>query len=225
MADVLCDSSSIISLTDACLAHVFYYLKEKSGARFIVPKSVVKECVDRPLQIRNREYRFSALKINDMIKDGILEKVDADVSGRMRELEASANGIFFARGKPLKLVHEGEVEMLALAEELQVRDILMDERTTRMLIESPLEFKAHLAKELRVNVMVNNRSLERFQRSTSGMSVIRSTEALIAAYERGFLKHFDQFEKEVAEAALYRLKAAGCAISFREIEEYMKGVA
>lgn len=223
--DVVCDSSAIISLTDACLAHVFYFLREKTGARFLVPKSVVHECVDRPLHILNKDYRFSALKIKDMLNDGILEKVDADVSGKTEELGKIANSVFFARGKPLRLVQAGELEMAALAGELGVRSVLMDERTMRLLIEAPMNLKGHLEKELRVNIMVNRESLQRLQGFTEGISVIRSTEALIVAYEKGFLKHFDEIEKEVAEAALYRLKSAGCAISFREIEEYMKGVS
>lgn len=223
--DFICDSSAIISLTDACLAHVFYFLKEKAGAKFLVPKSVVQECVDKPLHIPNRDYRFSALKIKDMLNDGILERVDADVSKRTAELDRVANTVFFARGQPLRLMHMGETEMIALAEELDISNVLMDERTARLMIEAPLNLKGHLEKELRVNIMVNRESLQKMQELTKGMSVVRSTEALIVAYEKGFLKHFDEIEKEVAEAALYRLKSAGCAISFREIEEYMKGVS
>ncbi|NYZ60820.1 hypothetical protein H0O01_03950 [Candidatus Micrarchaeota archaeon] len=223
--DFICDSSAIISLTDACLAHVFYFLKEKTGVKFLVPKSVVEECVEKPLHIQNKDYRFSALKIKDMINDGILDKVDADVSSKTAELEKAANTVFFARGQPLRLMHAGEIEMLALAEELEVKNVLMDERTARLMIEAPLNLKAHLEKELHVNIMVNRGSLEKMQNLTKGMNVVRSTEALIVAYERGFLKHFDDIEKEVAEAALYRLKSAGCAISFKEIDEYMKGVS
>ncbi|MEW5996214.1 MAG: hypothetical protein AB1657_01315 [Candidatus Micrarchaeota archaeon] len=223
--DVVCDSSAIISLTDACLAHVFYFLREKAGARFIVPNSVVQECVDKPLHIPNRDYRFSALKIKDMLNDRILEKVDADVAGKTQELGKVANSLFFARGRPLRLVQAGELEMAALAGELGVGSVLMDERTMRLLIEAPMNLKDHLEKELRVNIMVNRENLEKLQELTKGITVVRSTEALIVAYEKGFLKHFDEIEKEVAEAALYRLKSAGCAISFREIEEYIKGVA
>jgi hypothetical protein len=222
---IVCDASSIISLTDACLAHAIYFLKEKTGMQFLVPKSVVMECVDRPLSIKNKEYRFSALKIKDMINDGILETVDADVSKKTEELGKIGNSIYFARGKPLKLVHLGELEMIALAEELGVRNVLMDERTARLMIEAPENLKEHLKKELHVNIMVNAKNLEKFSGFSEGMSVIRSTEALIVAYERGFLKHFDDIEKEVAEAALYRLKYSGCAISFSEIEEYMGGVS
>jgi predicted nucleic acid-binding protein len=223
--DIICDSSAIISLTDSCLAHVIYFLKEKTGVKFLLPKSVVYECVEKPLHIPNKDYRFSALKIKDMIHDGILETVDADVSRGIAELQKAGNSVFFARGRPIQLIHAGEVEMLALAEELEVKNVLMDERTTRLLIEAPLNLKEHLAKELHVNIMVNNSSLQRMQELTRGISVIRSTEALIVAYGMGFLKHFDDIEKDVAEAALYRLKSAGCAISFKEIEEYMKGVS
>ncbi len=224
MADFVCDASAIISLTDACLAHVFYYLKEKAGAKFLVPKSVVRECVDKPLSIRNKDYRFSALKIKDMLMDGILEAVDADVTKKTEELGNAANGVFFARGKPLRLVHAGELEMAALAGELGIKNVLMDERTMRLLIEAPMNMKGHLEKELHVNIMVDRANLQKMEGMIEGLSVVRSTEALIVAYERGFLKHFEEMEKEVAEAALYRLKSAGCAISFREIEDYMKGV-
>lgn len=223
--EFICDSSSIISLTDACLAHAFYFLKEKTGSSFLVPKSVVQECVEKPLRIPNKDYRFSALKIKDMLKDGVLEMVDEDVSGKAGELDRAANSVFFARGRPLRLMHLGETEMIALARELDARNLLMDERTARLMIEAPLILKAHLEKELHVNIMVNRGSLEKMQALAGGLEVLRSTEALIVAYEMGFLKHFDDIEKEVAEAALYRLKSAGCAISFREIEEYIRGVS
>ena len=70
--------------------------------------------------------------------------------------------------------------------------------------------------------MVNKKNLLEFDSQVKGLDVIRSTELLYLAYENGFLKHFDKLEKNAAEAALYNLKYAGCAVSFKELKQYAK---
>jgi hypothetical protein len=218
---ILCDSSTLISLTGSCLEGLLYFFKDKYGVRTLIPRSVEKETVDTPLSLTTKEYCFSAIRIKDMIHDGVVEVVKDDVSAETKKIMDSANKVFYARGSPVTLMHLGETEMLALAKKLEVTSILIDERTTRILIDDPTSMTQHLQDEFHTSIMVNRQNLAQLADIVRGMEVIRSTEVAFLGYEKGFFSHFEGIEKQAAEAALYRLKYAGCAVSFKEIEEYV----
>ena len=222
--EILCDSGSFISLTGTCLDSVLRFLSERFSTHFIIPPWVEYEMVEKPLEKGMRQYSFSAIKIKELIKDGVILKVNADVASDAERILSSANHMLFAKGKPITLIQSGEAQMLALARRLDVSTILIDERTTRMLIEAPYRMKDHVAEELGVNVMVDKRSLGDFSSFTKGMSAIRSCELVMVAYENGFFDHFGALKIEALEAALYKLRFSGCSIRFDEIEEYMRMV-
>ena len=222
--DIICDSGSFISLTTACLDEILYFLSERFGVRFVIPPSVEYEIVKRPLEGGLKQYYFSAIKIKNAIKNGVIVKVETDVTAQTSRILRSANGIFYAKGMPLQLIQRGEAEMLAMASELDVHDILIDERTMRMLIESPFSIKAHLAEEFGVNIMLDKKALTELGSFTKGMTAIRSSELVMVAYENGFFDHFEDMRREAVEAALLRVRFAGCSLRFDEIEEYMKSV-
>jgi hypothetical protein len=220
--DILCDSGSFISLTTACLDPIIYFLSERFKVRFVIPTMVRQETVDYPLQKGLKQYAFSAIKIKEALKDGVINAVDMDVSSQTQRILRMANGIFYVQGKPLQLIQHGEAEMLALAKALDIKDILIDERTTRMLIEAPFSMKDHLAEEFGVNVMLDRKALTEFGAITKGMTALRSSELVMVAYEDGYFDHFDELKREALEAALYKVRFSGCSIRFDEIEEYMK---
>ncbi len=213
MKTVLCDSSSLISLTDTCFIDVFYFLSKKFDVDFVIPPSVRKEIIDRPLSIQMKAYQLSALRMKKALSDGVLIEVNADTELEAKNILSMANTSFFVRGKPIHLIDLGEADMIALAHALNINLLLMDERTTRMLIEAPFRLKEHLEKELHTNIMLNKKSFEAFRDYTRDMQVIRSSELLTVAFEKGFIS------KEMFEAGLYALKYNGCSISFDEIEE------
>lgn len=219
---VLCDASSLISLTGSCLDNLLPFFLERFGVRFLIPKSVEYEAVTRPLSFKSKIHNFSALRIKDLIQDEVIEVISENVEEETKALMKLGNNIFYARGRPVRLMHLGETEMLVLANRLDVTSILMDERTTRILVEDPLLMKDHLQKEFRTNIMVNKKHLLDFSSKVENLDVIRSTELLYLAYENGFLRHFKNLEKQAAEAALYNLKYSGCAVSFNELKEYAK---
>ena len=111
--------------------------------------------------------------------------------------------------------------MLALAPALGIENLLVDERTVRILIEAPFELKQHLESEFQVNVMVNKSSFRDLASKLSTLKVLRSSELVMLAYERGYFKNFTTLQKEALEAALYKMKYSGCSISFDEIHEYI----
>jgi len=222
--DILCDSGAFISLTTSCLDPVLYFLSEKFKIRFIIPPNVEYETVIRPLQTGLKQHAFSAIKIKEAIKDGVITKVDIGAEYQMQRVMRSANSMFYVKGKPLQLIQSGEAEMIALAKELGVRDILIDERTTRLLIEAPISVREHLAKEFGINVMLDKKALSEFSSLTQGMTAIRSSELVMMAYENGFFDHFDELKNEALEAALYKIKFSGCSLRFDEIDEYLRMV-
>ncbi|MFH1684723.1 MAG: hypothetical protein ABH983_00295 [Candidatus Micrarchaeota archaeon] len=222
--DVIVDAGVLISLTSSCLDNLLYFFAEKHNLRFIIPPSVENEAVTVPLKKNIRKYLFSAIRIKNAIDAGVVVVVDAKLTDDTKNLMDLANNIFFARGRPLRLIHMGESEMLILAKQLGVEYILMDERTTRILIEAPILLKEHFEKEFHVNIMVNQKNLQKLTNEIGPLRTLRTSELVMLAYEKGYFKSFEALEKNVLEAALYKIKYSGCSIGFKEIKEYMSGV-
>jgi len=223
--DLVCDTSSFISLTSSCLLEILYFFAEKCKVRFIIPPGVEDEAILYPMSKGIKKYLFSAIRMKDAINDGVVTRVEKEGTVSEAELIMKlANNLFYMRGRPVTLIQRGESEMLALALELDVRNILVDERTTRLLIESPFKLKEHMEEEFGVNVMVNRRNMEELSKRIGNMNVIRSSELVILAYEYGFFNKYQNMEKAALEAALYRIKFAGCSISFEDIEQCLNQV-
>jgi hypothetical protein len=217
---MICDSSALISLTDSCFVHALYFLKRKHKGSFIIPPSVQYECVEHPMQMRM--HAIHAIRLKRAVADGTIEVVDLPISEKVAEIRWTANNLFFAGGTPLKLLQAGETEMLALANEIGVQNLLIDERTTRMLSEDPEALRLHLEEEFHRPLSVNEENLSNFLRYTKNMRFFRSSELLLLAYERGYFKEYGELEKEALEAALFRLKYAGCAVGMGELEGYIR---
>ncbi|MEW6035969.1 MAG: hypothetical protein AB1529_05120 [Candidatus Micrarchaeota archaeon] len=222
--DILCDSGVLISLTAGCLDRILYFFAEHHDVRFVIPPSVEYETVTRPMYNGLKKHLFSAIRIKDAIEDGVVVVVDAKVEDEAKRMMHAANNLLFVKGKPIRLIQFGESEMLALAIELGIANILVDERTTRMLIEAPFRLKEHLESEFQVNVMVNKNSYRDLSSRVSGLNVLRSSELVMLAYERGFFKNFGNLQRAALEAALYKMKYSGCSISFEEIHGYLETV-
>ncbi len=214
---LVCDSSALISLADSCLLSVLKFFN-KRGVEFLISPSVYEESVAHPLSMAMKAYQWSALNIRRLVDEDAITLVKGDTIEMASEIMEAANHMFFARGKPIHLVDLGEAEMIALAYSLREAHLLMDERTTRMLIESPFRLKEHLEKELRVNIMINREAYATFASFTKGMEVYRSADLVFVAYKKGYFRYRP---RESLEAALYKLKYSGCSISFSEIEELL----
>ncbi|MCX6773326.1 MAG: hypothetical protein NTV88_06205 [Candidatus Micrarchaeota archaeon] len=219
---MVCDSSALISLTDSCFVHTLYFLKNKFKGSFIIPPSVEYECVTHPMSMKM--HALHALRLKRAINDGIIDVVKLPEEKEVREIKWLANNLFYAGGTPLKLIQEGETEMLALAHELGIQNLLVDERTVRMLVEDPESLRIHLEEEFHRPITTNDENLSAFSRMTRGFRFFRSSELLLLAYEKGFFSDYGSLHKEAIEASLYKLKYAGCAIGFGEIAEYMNKI-
>ncbi|MEM2908831.1 MAG: hypothetical protein QW590_00755 [Candidatus Bilamarchaeaceae archaeon] len=220
---IVCDSGALISLTTSCLTEILYIFKKKYNVSFIIPPAVEEETVLYPMRRRIKEFLFSAVKIKDAINDGVITVMTTErLKQNTERLIKLANNMFYAQGKSINLLHTGETEVLALAGEIGTETILVDERTTRLLLETPFRLKEHMEEEFGVNIMINRNSFEEFSKYVAGLDAIRSSELAMLAYEIGYFNKYQGMEKEAAEAALYKIRFAGCSIRFDEIATYLK---
>jgi predicted nucleic acid-binding protein len=220
---IICDSSSLIALSNNCLLDVLKFFSSKE-VDFVIPKAVSKEIIYRPLSIQMKAYQFSAMRLKRVVDEGVLIEVDAGLTEETKMLVEAANKIFFSRGRPIHILDPGEIEMLILAKRLNADALLVDERTFRLMIEAPFRLKEHLEDELGTAVMINEKNYNYFQSFVSNIPVIRSVELLAVAYEEGFFDNYKE-KKKVLEAVLYAMKYSGCAVSFSDIEKIIKLVA
>ncbi|HIH18913.1 TPA: hypothetical protein HA225_02965 [Candidatus Micrarchaeota archaeon] len=216
---MICDASSLISLTDSCFIHALYFLKRRYKGNFIIPPSVEYECVQHPMHMKM--HSIHAIRLKRAINEGVIEVVDADIGKKVQEIRWTANNLFYAQGTPLRLLQEGETEMLALSREIGVDNLLIDERTTRMLAEDPESLRQHLEEELRRPITVDEENLSSIARLTKGIRFFRSSELLLLAYEKGYFADYGKLKEDAIEASLYKLKYSGCAVGFGEISDYI----
>lgn len=217
------DSSSIISIAETCLIDVFGKLAEETKVRFVIPAHVEDETVTRPLQIKR--FELNALRIKKTIDSGWIEVKGLGFAAKQqtKKIMQTANQIFYSKKKPIKLIQRGEAETLALINELRATTLVIDERTTRMLIEDPYLLKDFMEERYGERIDVNKTNLRRFSRLFPKINVIRSVELIAFAFEKRLLEEEIGFSKKALQAALYAVKFRGCAVSSSEIESFLKG--
>ena len=216
MKKIVCDASSLISMSDNCLL----WLLPSYKTEFIVPEEVRREIIDRP--IKNERFEFKAMRLQQAIDAGMIKVVSSKgVSSRATEIANLANSLFRYGKHDVKLIHGGEAESIALMEKQGIQTLLIDERTTRLVIEDRVSLKKYIQKRTGFHLKVNNMVEKQLGEDFGHIDVIRSTELIAWAYEQGLLAKFGH-GKELLHASLYGLKYSGCAISRDEIEEYMK---
>jgi len=219
MKEIVCDSSSLISMSDNCLL----WLLPNFKADFLIPAEVKREIVDRPL--KTAKFEFKAMRLSRAIGAGAIKVMEAGgVSERGKRIIELSNSIFSYGNHNVKIVHGGEAESIALMEKKGIQTLLIDERTTRLLIEDRNALRKYIEHRTGFHLKVNHKIERQLADELEGLTVIRSSELLAWAYEHGLLDRYGQ-GKELLHASLYGLKYSGCAISTEEIEDYMRLLA
>lgn len=218
------DASSLISFAMNGLLPEIKELKKIFPGKFIIPKEVKQEIIDKPITIKR--FELEALKLNELLEEKILELPDSlnikeeEISNETNRLLDLANKTFLERGKKeIHLIDLGETACLVLSRILDKKGIpnllVIDERTTRMLSEKPQNLKKLLQKKLHVRVDIKKGNLKEFK----GFKIVRSCELIYIAYKNGLVRIKN---KKVLDALLYALKYKGCAITTDEIEAIKK---
>lgn len=222
MKSLVFDTSSIISLATNNLLWVISELKKRYNGNFYLCNSVKRELVDNPLQ--SKKYKFEALTIMELIKKNDLEIYNGDLRTKNKLLDI-ANHIFKAKGQNMKIVHDADMESLALAIAIKADAYVVDERTTRLLIENPKRLGELFNKKLHTNVSYDNKLLKDFQKEIGDIDILRSADLMTVVYEKGLLNKYvfnENLRKSVLEGVLWGVKLRGCSISIDEINDIMK---
>ena len=228
MKSIVFDSGPIISLTLNNLLWILEPLQKRFGGDFYITTAVKQEIIDHPLQ--TKRFKYEAFQVLKMIKDGTITVYDSPTLGKTStQLLDLANTIYAIKGQRLKLLHYAEMSVLAACLELGSSAAVVDERTTRLLLENHNRIAEILRVRIHANPYVDIPSLNAFRSQMRGLKVIRSTELATIAYEQGLLKEYiadasavPNAQQELLEAVLWGLKLNGCSIGEKEINQLLK---
>ncbi len=219
MSKLICDSSSLISLGNICALGILPYLKEKHNTEFIVPHSVKEEIVNKPM--KTKEFKLKAIKFRELIDKGIIEVEKTEKAKKKSEqIKKDSNQLLINQKnkKPIEIVHEGEARTIALLKELNTHNLLIDERTTRLLVENINQLKEYIQSESKIDIEINDQKKKKIREETKEINVMRSSEIIAIAYEENY---FPEKNREILEGSLYAAKFAGCGIKNKEIKDYL----
>lgn len=213
------DSGSIINMTEHCMVSVFRDLNKVFQGEFLITDGVKYEIIDHPLKIKR--FQWGAIRIQSLLDEEIVKLAEdeeiatsSEISKKTAEVLNLANTALLVDGKPVHLIERGEAEALALSVILTEKGIenavVVDERTARMLCESPDNLESIMESKLEADIKVKKENLEIFQK----IKILRSTELIYIAYKKSLIDH----NKSKLEAMLYALKFGGCSVSEKEIQ-------
>ncbi len=211
---LISDSGPLISLAENCLIWVLRGLANP----VVIPKGVEYEAVIHPLSIN--KYEFNAMRIQQMIKEREIVVDNRDIRKKTGQVLNLTNNLLYYKGRPIKIIHEGEAEVLALALERGVNTVLIDERTARLMVENVWQVKDYMESRMDIELSINEKNAKMIEELFKDMHVLRSTELVVFAYENGFLDDYGH-SIDTLKAALYAMKKSGCAVSNNEIDEYI----
>lgn len=225
MKSIVFDAGPIISLAMNDLLWLLEPLKKRLRGGFYISKAIKKEIVDKPLS--TKRFKFEALKVLHYIDNGTISIVDdKEIRKKTEFLLELANSSFIAHSQPINIVHYGEMSGISTAIFNNSDAYVVDERTTRTLIENPNKLKNILRYTLHIDIKINYNKLKEFQKLTGNIKIIRSVELVTIAYELGlldkYLTNIQNPRKTLLESVLWGVKLNGCAVSKREIEQILK---
>lgn len=220
MKYLIFDAGPLISMTMNGLLPVLAKLKKHFNGEFIITPAVRREVIDKPLNIR--KYKLEAVFAKDLIDDKILKMStevisDNEVSARTKKIMDDLNSVLTSQrtNEKIKIIQNGEASCLAFADLCNGESLIVsDERTVRLLAESPRNLKELMERKLHVGLNMKNLDyLKKYK-------FIRSTELAYIAYKNKFLEVEHSIDN--LDAILYGLKFKGTAILSEEIEAMKK---
>jgi hypothetical protein len=219
---ILLDAGPVISLSTNNLLWLLEPLGKLAKRQFSIVGSVKREIVDRPLA--TRKFKFEALQVERLIEQGALKVIDKpELKCKALELLDLANTTFWVQKSPIRIVQLGEMETLAAAIAMETNRIVVDERITRSLLETPDQLKELMERRLHTKVHVDTGRLNEFNAHVRHVELIRSAELVTVAYEKGLLNQFlvnvPNPRKQLLESLLWGVKLNGCSISEQEIQQ------
>ena len=159
MKSIIFDAGPIISLATNNLLWLLEPLKEKFKGGFYITNPVKQELVDKPLY--TKKFKFEAIQVEKLVEDGVLEIIDNNfIREKTPRLLGTANQIFRAYNNYMRIVHFAEMSALAASTSLNSDAVVIDEKTTRLLMENPRLIAEILKKTLHTSIHVNENNLK-----------------------------------------------------------------
>ena len=225
MRALIFDAGPLISLTLNNLLSLIEPLKEKFKGDFIITDAIKSELIDKP--IKTKRFEFEALQTLHYIENGTISRIkDNEINTKTQELLEIANNCFKAKGNYIQIIHKGEMSCIAAALLLDTNVIVVDERTTRLIIENPHKLKNILEHRLHTKVDVNDNNLKKFRNITKNIKIIRSVELVTIAFELGlvdkYIPNIENGKRTLLESLLCGVKLDGCSVSKSEIGQIMR---
>ncbi|MBS3060861.1 MAG: hypothetical protein J4432_05140 [DPANN group archaeon] len=216
MNTIVCDASSLISLSDNCLFKVLLGLSK--NVEFIIPPGVLGEIIENPMH--SKRFELKAIMMKDYLTSGAIKvSNNKGIQDKTERIINVSNQLLMHKKRPIKIIHQGEAEAIACLQDRDLRYLLIDERTTRLLIEDTDQLKDYIENRTGLKLTVNEKSRRELEPYITGINVVRSAELLAYAHEQGLL---EEYGKHGFEAALWALKFSGCSITNSEIDEYLR---
>ena len=216
--NIVCDSSALISLADTSNLPVLKFLTER-GINFLVTPGVRSEIVNRPMLIK--KYALSAVRLQKAINDNQLKSITSvTLHEQTQRILRTANNMIFSGNKPIELIQLGEAECLAIFSSASAHALMIDEKTTRLLIENPYKLRETIQTRNAESVTLDQTRYDEFAALTTDVSCLRSSELLAYAYTKGYFDDFGSLKQDAFKASIYSLRESGCSLTSSEIVEY-----
>jgi hypothetical protein len=219
---IIFDSGSLINFSMNGILYIIEKLKKEFEGKFLITKDIEYETIKHPLKIK--KYELGGLKIKELLDKGIIEMPEtlginsSGIKHKTKDILRKSNHLFFSK-RPIHLIDRGEASCLVLSEILQEKNIenviVVDERTTRMLCESPENLHKLMEKKLNTKIKTKKEHYPYFKK----FKIIRSSELVYIAYKKNLVKLGNG---SLLDALLYAIKYKGCSISKQEIDQIKK---
>jgi len=227
MEGIVFDAGPVISLSLNSLLFVVTELKKHYDGIFVITPAVKSELIDVPIKIKR--FKLESLQVLKLILDGTFHMVsDPKISAMRDKLSSLANNIYSYNKNPIKILHSGELEAISAAVILKMDTLVIDERTTRVLMESPRNLRELLHKKLHKRIDVDSERLNEFLSYVKGIRIVRSAEFVAAAFRIGIIrkevtsegedKIVPHLDSEILDSVLWGVKLKGCSITESEID-------
>ena len=214
------DAGPLINFSMNGLLDGLEKLKADFGGEFLITKEVKEEIIDHPKTVKR--FALGAIRLEELFNKGVFKLADlndeeVDELKRLRDdYMQKSNTMFKTKNKDVHLLDKGECAVLALSTIMKRKSgddvpIVIDERTTRIIIENPANLKKLMEKKLHTKINPNTKTYDLFK----GFKIIRSTELAYIIHKKDLfkLKHPKAFE-----AIVYGLKFKGTSISEKEVQ-------
>lgn len=225
MNNIIFDTGPLISLATNNLLWILKGLKTHLNGEFYMTPAVKREAVTRPLE--TKKFKLEAIQLLKNINEGVIKELDMPNADEVLKMLDVANNIFFAHDNPIKIVHYAEMEVLMSALTYNANTIIIDERTTRLLVDDPMRIKKRLEKKLHTKIDVDKDNLDIIKKKFKGLNMLRSVELTVVAFELGIIDEYlvkgvKNIKHELLEGLLWGLKLKGCSIREEEIDTILK---